>query len=63
MTNKTALVVVDLQNQYTDPKGCLYSACVGEHLPAILAGIEKLREKGVRSTRQRGMNSPMIRRF
>ena len=48
MTNKTALVVVDLQNQYTDPKGCLYSACVGEHLPAILAGIEKLREKGVR---------------
>ncbi len=48
MTNKTALAVVDLQNQYTDPKGCLYSACVGEHLPAILAGIEKLREKGVR---------------
>ena len=32
MTNKTALVVVDLQNQYTDPKGCLYSACVGEQI-------------------------------
>lgn len=47
MTNKTALIAVDLQNHYIDPKGRLYSENVGAHLPAILQGIETLRAQGV----------------
>ncbi len=47
MTNKTALIVVDLQNQYTDPKGSLYYPMTGETMPRILEGISSLRDKGV----------------
>lgn len=47
MTSKTALIAVDLQNQNTDPKGCLYSDYTGARMPVILEGIEKLRAQGV----------------
>lgn len=47
MTNKTALIAVDLQNHYIDPNGRLYSESIGAHLPAILQGIETLRAQGV----------------
>lgn len=47
MTKKTALIVVDLQNQYTDPNGRLYDSMTGETLPHILEGIRLLREQGV----------------
>lgn len=47
MTNKTALIAVDLQNHFIDPNGSLYSECVGAHVPTILHGIETLRAQGV----------------
>lgn len=47
MSKKTALVVVDLQNQYTDPKGALYYPLTGQVFPRILEGIRLLRDRGV----------------
>lgn len=47
MTNKTALIVVDLQNQFTDPTGCMHYAMTDIVFPQILKGIRLLREQGV----------------
>lgn len=46
-TNQTALVVMNLQNQFTNPKGCLYYTNTGDAMPAIFDGIKKLRSYGV----------------
>ncbi len=46
-TNKTALIVLNLQNQFTDEKGCLCYGATKAAMPVILEGIRKLREHGV----------------
>lgn len=47
MTRETALIAVNLQNQFTDPNGCLYYPATGVAMPRILEGIRLLREQGV----------------
>lgn len=47
MTKETALIVTDLQNQFTDPDGRLYYPMTGQVMPRILEGIQLLREQGV----------------
>ncbi|MBS6762012.1 MAG: cysteine hydrolase [Clostridium sp.] len=46
-TNRTAMVVLDMQNQFTNKKGCLFYETTEKVIPAILDGIQKLRERGV----------------
>lgn len=46
-TNQTALIVLNLQNQFTDREGCLYYDATGDAMPTILDGIRRLREHGV----------------
>lgn len=46
-THETALVVLNLQNQFVNAKGCLYYPVTGEVMPAILDGIRRLRDRGV----------------
>ena len=46
-TNRTAMVVLDMQNQFTDKQGCLFYETTEKVIPAILDGIQKLRERGV----------------
>ena len=47
MTRETALIAVNLQNQFTDPNRCLYYPATGVAMPRILEGIRLLREQGV----------------
>ena len=46
-TNQTALIVLNLQNQFTDEKGCLCYDTTKAAMSVILEGIRKLREHGV----------------
>lgn len=46
-TKKTALIVMNMQNIYTDPKGRLYYPMIDEVMPKIIDGINRLREAGV----------------
>lgn len=46
-TDRTALVVLNMQNQFTNQKGCLFYESTEKVMPAILDGIQKLREHGV----------------
>ena len=46
-TNRTAMVVLDMQNQFTNKKGCLFYETTEKVIHAILDGIQKLRERGV----------------
>ena len=55
MTRETALIAVNLQNQFTDPNGCLYYPATGVAMPRILEGIRLLREKIGRLHQEAGM--------
>jgi len=44
---KTALVVVDMQNDFVDPEGALYVPAAQEALPRMQDLLERAREKGV----------------
>jgi len=46
-TYKTALLVVDLQKDFTMPWGSVYREPVGEMMDRVSENIDKLREKGV----------------
>ena len=48
MSNKTALLVLNLQNIYTEKDAALWSEEMEERMPIILEGIKTLRDKGVK---------------
>lgn len=46
-TDCTALIVLNLQNQFTKKGGCLYYETMENIFPNIIHGIKKMRERGV----------------
>jgi nicotinamidase-related amidase len=47
---RTALLVVDVQNDFADPSGSLYVRGGGEIVPIVNAEVERSRAAGIRST-------------
>ncbi|HID04666.1 MAG TPA: cysteine hydrolase [Aigarchaeota archaeon] len=45
---KTAVIVVDMQNDFADPKGSLFVKTAPDTIPAISRVLEKAREAGVK---------------
>ena len=46
-TYQSALLVIDLQNDFTQPWGSVYREPTGEMMDRVSAGIDRMRDQGV----------------